>query len=330
MYIMRTSQKGPSPRLGVLIIIILVVLAGIFFCLYPGKVHFNIAHYLPGGDEVTLIFVGDIMLSRNIGKTMMSEDNWNYFFESVEEYLTSADLTFGNFENPMSDRGTNVGSIYSFRVDPHAVEGLVNAGFDVLSLANNHIWDWGPDAFEDTRNILTDNGIRYVGVGDDYVGAHTPVIKEVKGTKVAYLAYTNLVPGFLNRMDSTPAVASPEIEGVARDIQYAKSLADIVVVSYHWGEEYQTTHNADQERRATGAIDAGADLVIGHHPHVVQEVVPYKQGYIAYSLGNFIFDQNFSADTSWGLTLKVTIKDKKIATVEQVPVTFNKNYQPSL
>jgi poly-gamma-glutamate synthesis protein (capsule biosynthesis protein) len=119
------------------------------------------------------------------------------------------------------------------------------------------------------------------------------------------------------------------MEGVARDIRNAKALADIVVVSYHWGDEYETRHNADQEKRATAAIDAGADLIIGHHPHVVQEVVPYKHGYIAYSLGNFVFDQNFSPDTSWGLTLKVTVKDKKIVSVEEVPVTFNKTYQPA-
>jgi poly-gamma-glutamate synthesis protein (capsule biosynthesis protein) len=281
-------------------------------------------------NDATLVFVGDIMLSRNIGKIMLEQNDWDYFFNPVAEYLSGADLTFGNFENPMSSRGKNVGSIYSFRVDPRAVTGLVNAGFDVLSLANNHIWDYGPEAFVDTLQILTDNNISYVGVGNTYAEAHMPVIKEVNGMKIAYLAYTSLVPGFLNRKDSAPAVASPDIEGVTRDIIAAKELADIVVVSYHWGEEYATIHNADQELRAKAAIDAGADLIIGHHPHVVQEVVPYGKGYIAYSLGNFIFDQNFSPDTSWGLTLRVKIKNKQIESVEKFPVTFNKKYQPSL
>jgi poly-gamma-glutamate synthesis protein (capsule biosynthesis protein) len=283
-----------------------------------------------GSEEITLVFVGDIMLSRNIGQIMVREDNWNYFFEPVAEYLKSADLTFGNFENPMSDRGVKVGSIYSFRVDPRAVAGLVYGGFDVLSLANNHIWDYGREAFEDTRKILTDNAISYVGAGDDYAGAHTPVVKDVNGTKIAYLAYTNLLPGFLLRTDSAPAVAAPLIETVAQDVMRAKNVADIVIVSFHWGNEYETVHNADQEQRAKAAIDAGADLVIGHHPHVVQEVVKYGNGYIAYSLGNFIFDQNFSPDTSWGLTLKATVKDKKIISVEEYPVTFNKTFQPSL
>jgi gamma-polyglutamate biosynthesis protein CapA len=295
----------------------------------PVRTHFTLDNIF-GTDEVTLVFVGDIMLSRNIGKIMATQSNWNYFFEPVAEYLQTADLAFGNFENPMSERGIKVGSIYSFRVDPRAVEGLVFAGFDVVSLANNHIWDYGREAFDDTRKILTDNGISYVGAGNDYAEAHTPVVKEVNGTKIAYLAYTDLLPGFLLRADSAPAVASPDMDAVARDVMNAKTLADIVVVSYHWGNEYETIHNADQERRAKAAIDAGADLVIGHHPHVAQEVVRYGEGYIAYSLGNFIFDQNFSPDTSWGLTLSVTIKDKKILSVEERPVTFDKTFKPSL
>jgi poly-gamma-glutamate capsule biosynthesis protein CapA/YwtB (metallophosphatase superfamily) len=311
-------------------LIILLIIVGSFFYFNSDRVDFRISDLIGRSDEISLVFVGDIMLSRNIGQIMVREKNWNYHFEPMQGFLREADILFGNFENPMSDRGILSGSIYSFRVDPRAVEGLVYAGFDVLSLANNHIWDYGRDAFHDTRALLTENGIGYVGVGEDYAAAHKPVIKEVKGTRVAYLAYTSLVPGFLNRIDAAPAVASPDSEGVARDIKKAKSAADIVVVSFHWGEEYQTKHNKDQEWRARAAIDAGADLVIGHHPHVVQEVLPYKNGYIAYSLGNFVFDQNFSADTGKGLVLEVIVKDKKIFNLVEHTVTFNKTFQPSL
>ncbi len=297
-----------------------------------GRIHFiptPFAEYMPGS-SATLLFVGDIMLSRNIGKLMVKNDDWSYPYRLISDTLRDADLTFGNFENPVSDRGVLSGSIYSFRVDPRAIPAFREAGFDVVSLANNHIWDYGQDAFMDTLTILNTHGIATVGAGVDFSQAHTAVIQEVKGTKVAFLAYTNLLPGFLGRPDGAPAVAYPDLTQISADILEAKKKADIVVVSYHWGDEYETSHNRTQGDLAHATIDAGADLVIGHHPHVVQEVEKYKHGYIAYSLGNFIFDQNFSPDTSHGLMLQVEIKKKSIVSVDELQVHFNSTFQPHL
>jgi len=278
----------------------------------------------------TLIFVGDIMLSRAIGNLMVKNNDWHYPFLEIGDYLDTADLTFGNLEGPISTNGTNVGSIYSFRADPQSVGGLSYYGFDILSLANNHIWDYGAEAFKDTLTILTDNGIRYVGAGLSYEEAHEPVVKETNGNKIAFLAYTNLLPPFLGLRDARQAVALVDEPQMILDIQKAKTLADIVVVSFHWGEEYQMQHNSFQEQLAHLAIDSGADLIVGHHPHVVQEVEEYNGGYIAYSLGNFVFDQNFSEDTRNGFILTVFVRNGKIESLNQQRIEFTSTFQPFL
>lgn len=276
----------------------------------------------------TLVFVGDVMLSRHIGKIMANGDDWRFPFQYVRDFLRSADLVFGNLEGPISGRGTNQGSIYSFNADPYAVQGLTDAHFKVMSVANNHILDYGPQALLDTLSVLKVAGIAPVGAGVDYASAHTSVIETVGDTRIAFLGYTNLLPASVGEKDATPAVARPDEETVRRDIGIVKQDADMVIVSFHWGDEYRTAHNAWQERMAHAAIDAGASLVIGHHPHVVQEVENYNSGYIAYSLGNFIFDQNFSPDTSKGLLLEAFVKDKKVTGIKTMNVSFNAAFQP--
>lgn len=278
--------------------------------------------------EATLLFVGDIMLSRAVGAIMEKSGNWKYPFLGTAEFLGSADVTFGNLEGPISSYGTNMGSIYSFRADPRVVEGLVYAGFDVLSVANNHIWDYGRVAFVDTIHILESAGVSPIGGGKNYVEAHAPVIKVVKDTKIAYLAYTNLIPSVLGSKEAVPAIATFDLEAAVLDVVSAKNVADIVVVSIHWGDEYKSAANDHQKSIGHALIEAGADLIVGHHPHVVEEIEKYKNGFIAYSLGNFVFDQNFSEETMSGIILRATIKDKKVESVQEIKVKINETFQP--
>lgn len=278
--------------------------------------------------EVRMVFVGDIMLSRKVGELMAAKKDTAFPFASTTELISSADIAFANLENPVSTGGIRSGSIYSFRADPRVLEGVKTAGFDIVSIANNHIWDYGKQAFLDTLIHLSENGIAAVGGGATYTEAHEPKIFTVGETNIAFLAYTNLLPASLGLASSTPAVARYNDEILKADIARATLLAHFVVVSLHWGEEYQTKHNAEQERVAKLAIDSGANLVIGHHPHVAQEVEEYNGGWIAYSLGNFVFDQNFSKDTKQGLVLLVTLKDGKIADVTQKQVAFTDDFQP--
>lgn len=280
------------------------------------------------GENINLLFVGDIMLSRAVGDIMEKTGNWKFPFLETADFLSGADLTFGNLEGPISSRGTNVGSVYSFRADPKVVEGLAYAGFDVLSLANNHIWDYGSDALIDTIQLLKSVGISPVGGRLNYERAYMPVIKEVVDTKIAYLAYTNLIPPTLGY--GAPAVAFLDQEVVVSDVRAAKAQADIVVVSLHWGNEYETSANDYQITVGHALIDVGASLVVGHHPHIVQEIEKYNGGFIAYSLGNFVFDQNFSKETMEGIILQATVRKNKIAEVKPVKIKINSSFQPYL
>lgn len=278
--------------------------------------------------EQVLIFVGDIMLSRNIGSLMLKKSDWKFPFLKIADFLKEADLLIGNLEGPISSGGVRSGSIYSFRADPRAVDGLLYAGFDVLSVANNHIWDYGRAACEDTLDILEDSGIGVIGGGRNYEEAHAPLIKEINEIKIAFLGYTNLLSRNLTTEGAKPAIAYLEKERMVLDIGKAKEAADFVAVFLHWGDEYQTRHNKQQEELAHAAVGAGAKLVVGHHPHVVQDTEEYNGGYIAYSLGNFVFDQNFSEGTRKGMVLKVVLRGKEISRVEPITIRFNLQFQP--
>jgi poly-gamma-glutamate capsule biosynthesis protein CapA/YwtB (metallophosphatase superfamily) len=278
---------------------------------------------------VSLLFVGDIMLSRSVGDYMLRHNDWLWPFAKVASITAGADLTFGNLETTISTRGAVNGCGYCFRSDPRVLAGLTKAGFDVMSVANNHIWDYGPQAFTDTLGALATADISPVGGGRDETEARTAVVREVRGTRIAYLAYTNMLPAAAQAGPSKAGVAPWNMDNMKQDISAARARADVVIVSFHTGTEYQTVHNPDQESIYQAAVDDGADLVIGTHPHVVQEVLPYKHGWIAYSLGNFVFDQDWSTATTRGLAIQATIKDKKVGQVQLLPVNISKAYQSS-
>jgi poly-gamma-glutamate synthesis protein (capsule biosynthesis protein) len=277
---------------------------------------------------VEFVFVGDIMLSRQIGKIIDREDNPNFPFARMVETIQEADIAFGNLETPISTRGVDQGSIYSFRADPRVILGLKWAGFDVLSIANNHTFDWGDDAFLDTRMHLEAQGISTIGGGKDYDEAHSHVRFEKKGQVFCFLGYSEFTAG-RGTVHSGPAMARLNKEQIIADIKNAKDyLCEVTIVSLHWGEEYKTNANWTQKDLARSFIDAGAKIVVGHHPHVVQEIEEYNEGLIAYSLGNFIFDQNFSHDTRQSVVLSVILEKNQIKTVTPIPIKFTDKFEP--
>lgn len=280
-------------------------------------------------NSATMFFVGDIMLSRSVGALMQRKADYNFPFIKIANIISKADISFANLENPVSLGGVNTGSKYSFRADPKIIQGLVYAGFDVVNIANNHIWDYGREAFQDTLKHIKDAELNYIGGGSNFEEAHAGTTKDVKGTKVSFLGYTDLISSQVSATKELAGISFLNLDQMVKDIKEAKNKSDLVVVSFHWGEEYQTKHNQKQEETAKTAIDAGASLVIGHHPHVVQEVEQYKDGWIAYSLGNFIFDQNFSWETTHGLALEVVIINKKIDKVIKKEITISEQYQAS-
>lgn len=280
--------------------------------------------------DVVLIFVGDIMLSRGIAAKMKNRNDFLFPFLKIAEDLRKADILFGNLEGPISSRGKNVGSVHSFRADPRVFEGLVFAGFDVFSLANNHIWDWGSEALADTIKFSRAYNIMPIGAGMNEEEARTPAIFEVRGTRIAFLAFTSLYPQTLVAQGDRPGVNGALLSDMEADVRTARNMADIVVASLHWGEEYKTRSNATQQKTARVLAAAGADLIMGHHPHVVQEIEKYYGSWIVYSLGNFVFDQNFSEETMEGLLLEVKVRDKRVSEVVPRSIKINSDFQPEL
>jgi poly-gamma-glutamate capsule biosynthesis protein CapA/YwtB (metallophosphatase superfamily) len=278
----------------------------------------------------SLVFVGDIMLDRGVEWQIEKNGNndFRFPFLKIAEELQKADILFGNLEGPISDKGQKVGSIYSFRMEPQALDGLTFAGFDVLSLANNHILDYTRLAMEDTFSRLREADIYYVGAGLNETEAYSPLIKDINGTKIAFLAFTNLGPASWEAKENRSGMALVGKERLEDAIKNAKSKSDLVVVSFHFGDEYKSSPTEEQKTIAQLAIDSGADLVVGHHPHVIEPVEEYKGKYIAYSLGNLVFDQSFSEETMKGLILKVIVENGEIKKVIPVEFKINQYFQP--
>ncbi len=276
----------------------------------------------------TLLFAGDIMLNRGV-KYMVEKhgEDFTFPFLKIKDYL-EADILFGNLESMISDRGRNVGSIYSFRAPPESVEGLTYAGFDIVSLANNHTFDWGRAAFEHTMEILKENNILYTGAGFNKEEAHSPTIIELGEQKIGFLGYTEFLYPYAFVEEERSGVTHFTQENMKIDIEKAKEEVDFLVVTFHYGDEYQKESNEKQKIWSRSAIDYGADLIIGHHPHVTQEVEVYKNKYIAYSLGNFIFDQYFSEETMKGFLFEVKLKGRDVIEVNKIHYKLNEFYQP--
>lgn len=257
-------------------------------------------------------------------------NDYTFPFLKIKDVLQDADILFGNLESVISNKGTRIGSIYSFRADPRAMEGLSYAGFDIVSLANNHAFDYNREAFEDTLNRLNDNQILYTGAGFNKEEAHSPSIIKLNDTKIGFLGYTEFLYPYAFANENLSGITELTEENMKNDIQKAKNDVDILVVTFHYGDEYQKKPNEYQKNISRKAIDYGADIIIGHHPHVTQPVEKYKGKYIAYSLGNFIFDQYFSEETMRGFMLKVEVKEKEIIGAKKIHYKLNDYYQPEL
>ncbi len=281
-------------------------------------------------DSKIIIFaVGDIMLDRGVEYEIEKEGNndFKFPFLKIADYLKKADILFGNLESVISDKGVKVGSIYSFRAKPEAIDGLTYAGFDIVSVANNHIFDYSREAMEDNFKRLKEVGINYVGGGFNEKEIRAGITEEIKDTKITFLGYANKGSEYWQATETRSGIGWLD-ERIEDDIKKAKEKSDLVIVSFHWGEEYQRQPNEEQKYFAHLAINSGADLVIGHHPHVIQPIEKYKDGWIAYSLGNFVFDQGFSEETMEGLLLKVIIEDKKMKEISSKKIEISDFFQP--
>jgi poly-gamma-glutamate synthesis protein (capsule biosynthesis protein) len=280
--------------------------------------------------KICLIAVGDVMLGEHplyIGhgiRSVIQKKGAEYPFIDVAPFLKKGDIVFGNLEAVLSDYGANKKQLGSMqlRAVPETVEGLKYAGFNMLSLANNHILEHGKAAVIETKDILSRHGIKHVGVGENFSKAREPEIMSVKGIDMAFLSYC-LVP------DKTAYISINDPREIASDVRRAKSQADLVVVSLHWGNEYIEMPSPFQIELAHDIVDSGANIILGHHPHVLQPVETYKNSIIAYSLGNFIFDMDYIEETKSSIILECELTKERVVDYNLAPVYLN-NHIPTL
>ncbi len=289
----------------------------------------------PAKTTVTFLAVGDIMLSRNVAAKMAKAKNPLLPFSQMEELLLNTDFNLGNLESPFSGKDTypKTGSLV-FNAPRWAAQGLREYNFKVLSLANNHAFDQGLKGLSYTKNYLRQNNIQGIGIGQNLTEAWQPAVVEVKGVKIGFIAASYASLNDNGQKTNSQVARIEDLINLKSAIAQAKISADLVVVNMHAGIEYKHQPNSAQIKFARAAIDAGADLVVGHHPHWVQTMEKYQGKYIFYSLGNFIFDQMWSTETRQGLALKViaTKEDRqvKLAKLELLPVIIDNYSTPRL
>ncbi|WP_233568028.1 CapA family protein [Cohnella faecalis] len=250
--------------------------------------------------SVTFAFVGDILPAARVAE-LMDKYGYDYPYREARSLLEAADLTAGNLETSITTRGDPAqNKQYLFRGPAEALPAIKDAGFDVLSLANNHSLDYGWVGLRDTMDALDDIQLPHVGAGADAAEAYTPRYLERNGLTVGFIGVTRVVPetdwkagtnhpGLAEAYDPTKVIAA---------IREAKGNADLVVVLVHWGIEKAERPDDKQKTLGHAFVDAGADLVIGSHPHVLQGFEAYKGKWIAYSLGNFVFSTTGNPKTS--------------------------------
>jgi poly-gamma-glutamate capsule biosynthesis protein CapA/YwtB (metallophosphatase superfamily) len=284
---------------------------------------------------VHMAAVGDIMLDRTLG-SVIEEGGIEFPFKLVAEPLQSADITVGNLESALGSVGEPVEKSFTFQSPPAAAESLAWGGFDVISLANNHAMDYGPDSLLQGIDLLKAQNVAPIGAGANATEARTPHIVQVNGLSVAFLGYVHVpVEARGNYFDTAtwtatetdPGLAWAVPEEIVEDVTAVQSQADLVVVVLHSGYEYVEPPSEEQAAAAHAAIDAGADIVVGHHAHILQAVEFYKEGVIAYGLGNFAFTIDGDANTA---ILNVWLDADGVRQFEFIPAIVQYGGQPRL
>ena len=268
---------------------------------------------LPPEKLTTLLVTGDIILARSVNHQAATYQDFTWPFAQTGPVLKRADLTLISLESPLVDGCPLTTEGMQFCGDPRHLEGLIKAGIDVVNLANNHSTNYGIEGLNSTIKLLSDTGIKAVGTGQ-------PTYVDTRGLRFGFLAY--------NDVGASPPGTGVDAATLPADINAVRQQADIVVVAFHWGVEYTHQPTERQQQLAHWAIDAGADLVVGNHPHWIQPVEIYKNRVIVYAHGNFIFDQMWSELTRQGVVGSYTFYEDQLIDVEFLPIQIINYGQP--
>ncbi|MCT4594428.1 MAG: CapA family protein [Anaeromicrobium sp.] len=281
-------------------------------------------------DEVTISAVGDILLDRGVRK-IIEEEGYEYPYEKVRNSLNNRDIVVANLECPIYD-GNN--PVYKrpdiiFKGGTENVNYIKSAGINLLNLANNHTMDHRSEGLLSTIEALNKNHLDYFGAGKNSKDAKKLKIVKINNTRIGFLGYSVFPPEGYVFFPDRPHVAKVDPKRIKIEVKDAKRKCDFLIVSYHWGNEYESYPSENQIKLAHETIDSGADLILGHHPHVLQSIEKYRDKYIFYSLGNFIFDRQIHWGTDETIIANFKIKNKRIVNIELVPIKII-NGQPNL
>ncbi len=257
-------------------------------------------------DLITLVVTGDVLPARSVNFKTVQQNDFLWAYAPTADLLRSGDITFINLETPLIDNCPLTNEGMRFCGDRRHIQGLTHAGVDVANLANNHAGNYGKEGVDATKQLLQNAGIVAVGA------LNNPQYMTVKGVTFAFLGYDDIEP--------QPGVSKVDVAVMKQEIAEARSNADVVVVQLHWGVEYVSQPSDRQRELAKAVIDAGADFVIGNHPHWIQPVEIYNGKLITYAHGNFIFDQMWSQKTKEGVVGTYYFKKNKLVDARYTPI----------
>ncbi|MBD1371759.1 CapA family protein [Hazenella sp. IB182357] len=246
--------------------------------------------------QLTMTFVGDMMFGRNIDDVIVPKYGYDHLFKYVKNYFEYSDYTTGNFESPITrnENYEKADKNIHLSTGEGAAEALKNHGFYTVNLANNHMKDYGRQGLVDTLNAFKKQKIETVGAGTNLQEATQIVYTTVQNKKIALLGFSDILPKDFRAYSNRSGIAPADPNIFQPLVFKARQNADLVIVQMHWGLEYDSGFHPRQQDLGRALIDAGADVVLGHHPHVLEPVEVYNDGVIFYSLGNFVFDQGWS------------------------------------
>lgn len=279
-----------------------------------------------------LLFAGDLMVDRGVEQSVKNNMGGDFgkLFEYIGDSFKSADAVIVNVEGPVTTQGPNVGSRFSFAMDEKIIPALVANNVRMVSFANNHVGDRSTQGFLSTLSNFEKYGLSFFGAGRTSIEASTVKTLSINGLTIGFIGCSDVGPDWLKATDTAPGQLLCSNPKLSEYITTARTQVDFLIFSAHWGNEYKP-RTIRQQTLARAAIDSGADMVIGHHPHVVQETEWYNDKFIAYSLGNFIFDQYFSDETMQGLLVDATISKHAIENITLKIIELdpkNNKYQP--
>jgi len=271
--------------------------------------------------DFRIAVVGDTMLDASAAQVMKRE-GYDYAFAGSAPLYADSEIVLANLEGPLTSRGDKADKKYTFRSPAAVATALKAAGINAVTLANNHSLDYGEPGLSDTIKALKASGIGYFGAGENRHAAREALIMKVGGVRIGMLGYSLTFPEEFWAGESRAGTAFGHRQWIIDDVTALKKRVDLVLVSFHWGQEGKTKLRSYQPLLAHAAIDAGADVVIGHHPHIAQGIERYRGRAIIYSLGNYVFG-SYSNRVQYGLVGVFTVHDKKISELKLMPVDVN-------